>query len=119
MTDEVIQREDTMIYRAPVPESETVTEVWGKQVETKVVDAPEVDGYLADGWVRHPDHIDNPPPPPAAVTKANGEIDALKAENADLKARIAALEAELKAAEELLAGAKEQAKQPTLGGKAK
>jgi hypothetical protein len=37
MTDEVIQREDTMLYRKPAPDSDdnAVQDIWGRQLETR------------------------------------------------------------------------------------
>ncbi|MES2902683.1 MAG: hypothetical protein V4696_00715 [Pseudomonadota bacterium] len=120
MTEEIAQREDTMIYRAPTPDSTDVQDIWGKQLEVKVVDAPEVDGFLADGWVTNPLHIDHPPksnddaggvvgtPAADALAAAEKLIDELTDQNADLTAKLAdaetsntALTDNLKAAEEL------------------
>jgi len=38
----------TMLYKA-----DGDVEVWGEMLQTLVVDADEVEGYLADGWADH------------------------------------------------------------------
>lgn len=56
MADEQQVREDTMLYREPTDESDeaAVQDIWGKKLETRVVDASEVPALLNDGWVRNP-----------------------------------------------------------------
>lgn len=90
--------EATMLYRKPAEDSDEaqISEVWGSRLETKVVDASEVESHAADGWVTNPAHIDNPPKSVAPVVDTK-EIDALRE-------RIVALEADLKAAQELADG---------------
>lgn len=97
MSEEQTLREDTMIYRAPTPESEetAVQDIWGKQLETRVVDASEVPAMLKDGWYRSPADIGREPKPEeaagfvpvkgAALETAEKLIDELTRENAALK----------------------------------
>src|SRR3954464_6767290 len=101
MTDQ-IQREDTMIYRTPTKETQETTDIWGKKLETRVVDATEVPAMLKDGWVTNPLHIDNPPKPEeAAGFVPVSDTKALRAELDEAHQRIAALQTDLQAAEEL------------------
>lgn len=105
MTTTEVKRpaEDTMLYRAEVPESDVsrVADIWGRKLETTVVDASEVDDLVAQGWARHPSEIadDGKVTPKKdsgdkeALTKA---ADALEAANQ----REAALQAELDQARE-------------------
>jgi hypothetical protein len=133
MTDEVIQREDTMIYRTPADDSDpqAVSNIWGKDLETRVVDAGEVDAMIGEGWVRDPRHIDNPPKAPVGSVpdKPDPRIAELEDQVAkltdDLKAATDLADAESKAKDEALARVKElepkpmpdqlQSAKPTLG----
>jgi len=143
VTDAPAIREDTMIYREPIDGSENVQDIWGSQVEVKVVDAPEVAAFLAEGWVTNPEHIKNPPKAP--VAKDDPRIAELEAEVAtlrgalksademivklqgDLKAATDLADAESKAKDEALAKladagkttTADQSAKPTLGVKAK
>lgn len=112
MAEDQIQREDTMIYRAPTKDTQETTDIWGKNLETRVVDASEVPDMLKDGWVTNPLHIDHPPKPEEAAgfVPDRGEVDALRAQIEEAKERESALAAEidglkgdLKAAEDLTA----------------
>lgn len=96
-------REDTMLYRVPVKDSDpsAIHEIWGKDLETKIVDAPEVAQHVADGWSPYPPHTDAPAKP--AAQAALDEAPALQEELDTLRGRIADLEADLKGAEELIA----------------
>jgi chromosome segregation ATPase len=62
-------REDTMIYRLPAADSvETaIQEIWGKRLEVRVVDSPEVADLLKEGWVTHPLDLDKPSAPQSQV----------------------------------------------------
>lgn len=118
MTDQ-IQREDTMIYRTPTKETEETTDIWGKNLETRVVDATEVPDMLKDGWVTNPLHIDHPPKPEEAAgfVPDRGDIrdeleEALRREGA-LAAEVDGLKGDLKAAEDL-ATAESKAKDAAL-----
>jgi hypothetical protein len=117
MTDETILAESTMIYRKPVEDSDplAIQDIWGKQLETRTVDASEVEALKGEGWVTHPSHIEHPPKPEEAagfVPDRKAEA-ALRAEIATLNERIDALEADLKAATEL-ADAESKAKDEAL-----
>lgn len=131
MTDQ-IQREDTMIYRAPTKETQETTDIWGKSLETRVVDATEVPDMLKDGWVTNPLHLDHPPKPEEAAgfvpdnSGIKAELEAALKREAALAAEVAGLKGDLKAAEELTAAetkakdealAQLEAKKPTLGVK--
>jgi hypothetical protein len=110
MSDEVIQREDTMIYRKPAADSDplAISNIWGNDLETRVVDAGEVDGMIGEGWVRDPRHIDNPPKAPVGSVpdKADPRI-------AELEEQVARLTDDLKAATDL-ADAESKAKDQAL-----
>jgi len=45
------------------------TEVWGMMLQTLVVDADEVEGYLADGWADHPHKVAQSPEPKTRLSK--------------------------------------------------
>ena len=49
MTD--LPREDTMLYREPALDSDesAIQDIWGRRLETRVVDAPEVPSLLRGG----------------------------------------------------------------------
>lgn len=101
----------TMIYRKPVKDSDplAIQDIWGKPLETRTVDGSEVEGFIADGWVRHPSHIEHPP----AAEEPALDRASVDAEVRELHSRIAALEADLKAATEL-ADAESKAKDDAL-----
>lgn len=105
MTDQdTAQREDTMLYRSPAPDSDktAIQDIWGEQLEVRTVDASEVPGLLAEGWVTHPLDIggDRPKPEEAAgfepvkgkaleaaenlAAELTKELDAAKGEIKDL-----------------------------------
>jgi hypothetical protein len=103
-----------MIYRKPVEDSDplAIADIWGRPLETRTVDASEVEALKSEGWVTHPSHIDNPPKPEEAA----GFVPDRGKADAELKAaheRIAALESDLKAATEL-ADAESKAKDEAL-----
>lgn len=106
-------REDTMLYRVPVKDSDpsAIHDIWGEDLETKVVDAPEVAQFVNDGWSTHPPHVQAPAKP--AAQAALDEAPALRDELDALNGRIADLEADLRAAEEL-AAAESKAKDEAL-----
>lgn len=82
MTQETTaQREDTMIYRAPAPDSDkaAIQDIWGEQLEVRTVDASEVSDLLAEGWVTHPMHIDGKAKPEEAAGFEPVKGDALEA----------------------------------------
>jgi hypothetical protein len=54
----------TMLYKA-----DGDVEVWGEMLQTLVVDADEVEGYLADGWVDHPHKVAQSPEPKTRLSK--------------------------------------------------
>ncbi len=54
----------TMLYKA-----DGDVEVWGEMLQTLVVDADEVEGYLADGWVDHPHKVTQSPEPKTRLSK--------------------------------------------------
>ena len=54
----------TMLYKA-----DGDVEVWGEMLQTIVVDADEVEGYLADGWVDHPQKGAKSPKPKTRLSK--------------------------------------------------
>lgn len=54
----------TMLYKA-----DGDVEVWGEMLQTLVVDADEVEGYLADGWVDHPHKVAPEPKTRLSKTK--------------------------------------------------
>lgn len=54
----------TMLYKA-----DGDVEVWGEMLQTIVVDAAEVEGYLADGWVDHPHKVAQSPEPKTRLSK--------------------------------------------------
>jgi len=54
----------TMLYK---PDGDT--EVWGMMLQTTVVDADEVEGYLADGWADHPHKVAQSPKPKTRLSK--------------------------------------------------
>lgn len=54
----------TMLYKA-----DGDVEVWGEMLQTIVVDADEVEGYLADGWVDHPRKVAQSPEPKTRLSK--------------------------------------------------
>jgi hypothetical protein len=104
MPEDPIQREDTMLYREPTPESAEVVDIWGKKLEARVVDASEVSAMLRDGWVTHPRHIDNPPKPEeAAGFVPVSDTKALQEELDAMRATISRLQGDLAAAEQLVA----------------
>lgn len=109
MAEEAI-REDTMIYRAPTDETEVITDIWGKNLETRVVDASEVPAMLKDGWVTNPLHIDHPPKPEEAAgfVPDRGEVDALHATLEEAKKREDALAAEVAGLKDELKESKER-----------
>lgn len=120
MPEDQIQREDTMLYREPTPESAEVVDIWGKKLETRVVDASEVPAMLHDGWVTNPLHIDHPPKPEEAagfVPDRGPEIDALKTAITEAKEREDALAAEVTGLKDELQAAR--ASETELAGKLK
>lgn len=52
----LVQMDDTMLYRQPTDDSDEaqIADIWGAKLETRVVRASDVEGMLADGWVRDP-----------------------------------------------------------------
>lgn len=111
---------DTMLYRAAGPDSRDVQDIWGRKLETVVVEAAEVGERLSDGWVRSPLEIaeDGKPAPKvqkvqsdvAALTAAADELEAankrvaeLTEELAQMRTRAEAAEAEAEEARELIA----------------
>jgi len=54
----------TMLYK---PDGDT--EVWGMMLQVTVVDADEVEGYLADGWADHPHKVAQSPKPKTRLSK--------------------------------------------------
>ena len=54
----------TMLYKA-----DGDVEVWGEMLQTIVVDAAEVEGYLADGWVDQPHKVAQSPEPKPRLSK--------------------------------------------------
>lgn len=113
MTEDIPVREDTMLYREPTPDSEDVSEIWGKRVETRVVDATEVPGMLREGWFTSPHLLDAPKREQDGgfePVRDAAEADALRAElEAATKAlggaadAITSLKSDLTAAEDLVA----------------
>lgn len=121
------QREDTMLYRTPAPDSDkaAIQDIWGEQLEVRTVDASEVSDLLAEGWVTHPMHLDGKPKPEEAagfepvkgkaleaaeklaeeLTRERDAARQLAEDNGKLaderQTEIAKLSADLKAAEEL------------------
>jgi uncharacterized protein with von Willebrand factor type A (vWA) domain len=86
MADEQTQREDTMLYREPTPETDdhAVQDIWGEQLETRVVDASEVPDMLSEGWVKNPLDLGKKPEERAgfqhvAGKREQGLVDALEA----------------------------------------
>lgn len=56
----------TMLYKA-----DGDVEVWGEMLQTIVVDADEVESYLADGWVDHPHKVvEQSPEPKTRLSKS-------------------------------------------------
>lgn len=124
--DDQIQREETMLYREPTDDSEKIEEIWGRELETRVVDAAEVPEMLSSGWVVHPLDLGKKPEERAGFERvprqADRELELAKeaAQTAEklvreLTAENEKLRADLAAAEALLAE-----KKPTLtvkGGK--
>lgn len=121
-------RDETMLYREPTDGSDEqqISEIWGKKLETRVVDASEVPEMLAAGWVRNPLHIDHPPKPEEAagfepanaglredVVSARAIADEAIARLAEAELKIERLEADLSAATEL-ADAESKAKDAAL-----
>lgn len=51
---------NVMLYKAG-----SGTKIWGKQLQTKVVDASEINEHVEDGWFTHPSEI------PDDITKAD------------------------------------------------
>lgn len=110
---EVAQAETTMLYRKPSTESDegAVQEIWGKKLETRVVEASEVPSMLSEGWVQHPLDIGKKPEELAGFTRELGGQEALLREALDTEKALTAelletnkkLAGDLKAAEELVA----------------
>lgn len=107
MTDETAAptSEKTMLYREPTGDSDqqSLQDIWGRELETRVVNASEVPNLLADGWVQHPLDLGKKPEERAGFSRvASGELqltrdeldaaqnlaDELTAENGKLKAEI-------------------------------
>lgn len=119
----VSDREDTMLYRKPVPESDeaAIADIWGSKLETRVVDAnaEEFSQMLADGWVRNPVDIHGvgtqPPPPgfqrePSKSDPGAARNDALEAAEKlaqELGGQVQKLTTELEAARSEVAAANE------------
>lgn len=110
----VVPGNDQMLYRKPEnPDAEGVTEIWGKKLETKIVDANDVPAMLEQGWATHPNHIDNPPanvPSPSlsdALQSSNdqlqGDLDEARRALVEERERVSILEGDLKAAQDLCA----------------
>jgi hypothetical protein len=129
MTDETTLAEATMIYRKPVTDSDplAIQDIWGQQLETRTVDASEVNVLKGEGWVTHPSHIEHPPSAddvPLDRKSVDAELKALRdhisALESDLKAATDLADAESKAKDQALAKITELAagEKPTLGVKA-
>ena len=111
-----IVRDETMLYRAPTPETDdkAVSDIWGRRLETRVVDTADVAGLLAEGWVRNPMDLADTPggegmervvgKQEQATREALDTADKLLAEQ---ERRIAELEAERDAVRDELKAASE------------
>lgn len=108
---EVAQAETTMLYRKPTSESDegAVQDIWGKKLETRVVEASEVPAMISEGWVTHPMNVGKKPEELAGFTRELGGQEALLREALESEKKLVAelvdknqkLEGDLKAAEEL------------------
>lgn len=83
MTEETTAQtsEETMLYRKPTDDSDpaNVQEIWGQELETRTVNASDVPGLLADGWVTHPLDVGKKPEERAGFVPAhNAESEELR-----------------------------------------
>lgn len=70
-------REETMLYREPTPETDetAVQDIWGRRLETRIVEAGDVPALLEQGWVSHPLELGKSPEERAGFERVPGKAD--------------------------------------------